>query len=59
VRALLVVLAALALGACTMLTSFDPEGRPCDLAATPAMQCLSGYHCADGKCVKGSLDGGP
>ena len=42
-----------ALGGCTLLTSFDPEGQPCDLQAPPDEQCIpdSGYACVDGKCT--------
>jgi len=50
-----VVVAMLAaLGGCTLLTSFDPEGQPCDTAAPADQQCLTdaGYQCVDGKCTK-------
>jgi hypothetical protein len=56
----LAVLAA-TLAGCTLMTSFDPEGQPCDPTATsPDKQCLSGYHCQANQCVKGaaSVDGG-
>ncbi len=52
------VVALLMLAACTMLTTFDPEGQPCDLSAQPGSQCLEGYHCDKGKCVKGGVAGG-
>ncbi len=35
-------------GSCTLLTSFDPEGQPCDnRALNPEDKCLAdaGYHC--------------
>lgn len=47
---------------CTLLTSFDPEGQPCNPGATTiADQCLPGYGCVEGACRKGAmgkLDGG-
>ena len=47
-----VALSAL-LGGCTLLTSFDPEGQPCDVAAPVDEQCLpdAGFTCVDGKCT--------
>jgi len=50
--------ALLLLAACTLLTSFDTEGQPCDLSAPPGSQCLNEFHCEKGKCVKGGLAGG-
>jgi hypothetical protein len=54
-RALVLCIAVLALaaGACTMLTNFDPEGQPCDINAPVNQQCLERFHCENGKCVKG------
>lgn len=51
-------LVVLVLGGCTMLTAFDAEGQPCDKAAAPASQCLTGFHCSNDKCVRGAFDGG-
>lgn len=56
---LLVFALLLALGACTLITSFNPEGQPCDTSALPQDQCLTGFHCENKKCVKGAADGGP
>jgi hypothetical protein len=55
---LFVLLALALLGGCTLLTSFNPEGQPCDLSAAPGAQCLTHFHCANGKCVQGDYDGG-
>lgn len=53
-RCLVLLLCATCAGACSLLTSFNPEGQPCDAAAT----CLRGYQCTDaGTCVTAS-DGG-
>jgi len=41
------------LGACTLLTNFDPDGQPCDYDGS----CLPGYGCVAGQCRKGA-DGG-
>jgi hypothetical protein len=54
-RAGLYLLLLSILGACTLLTSFNPDGQPCDLSAsTVEKQCLTGFHCKapDGKCVR-------
>ncbi len=41
---------------CSVLTQFDPEGQPCDITATSATQCLSGYRCGpDQRCTKGAI----
>jgi len=48
--------ALFALAGCTFLTSFDPEGQPCDPnALRPESECLSdaGYWCVKGACKKG------
>ena len=49
------VLLALGSAGCTLLTSFDPDGQPCDMSAAPANQCLVGYGCVAGKCKKGAV----
>lgn len=46
------------LSGCTLLTSFNPEGQPCDPQAAPKNQCLKDYHCENGKCVAGAFDAG-
>ena len=41
--------------ACSLATTFDPEGQPCDKAEpNPYLQCLSdaGYFCVGGLCKK-------
>lgn len=43
--------------ACSLATTFDPEGQPCDKAEpNPYLQCLSdaGYFCVGGICKKGN-----
>ena len=55
--ALLLFAAVLGAG-CTLLTSFNPEDQPCDLAAMPAQQCLDKFHCEMGKCKAGPYDAG-
>ncbi|MBK7862043.1 MAG: hypothetical protein IPJ65_26170 [Archangiaceae bacterium] len=58
-RGLLLLALLLSAGACTLLTSFDPEGQPCDTTTTNAgSKCLANFHCQNGKCVKGAFDGG-
>ena len=54
----LLLFAALLVGGCTLLTAFNPEDQPCDLAAMPAQQCLNGFHCEGGKCKRGAFDAG-
>lgn len=57
----LVVAGALAfVSGCSALTSFDPEGQPCDANAAVDQQCLSdaGYRCANGVCTR-FADAGP
>jgi hypothetical protein len=54
----LLALALLALAACTFLTRFPNEGRPCDESADGGEQCLQGYHCEEGACVPGEFDAG-
>ncbi len=47
----------LVLSGCYFLTSFDPEGQPCDpTALRQETQCLSdaGYWCVKGSCQKGT-----
>lgn len=56
--ALLLAAVALLGAGCTMLTAFNPEDQPCDVAAAPAQQCLSGFHCELGKCKRGAFDAG-
>ncbi len=50
----LVLLFGLVAAGCTLLTSFDPEGQPCDPAARGNDQCLSdaGYVCVGGVCTR-------
>jgi hypothetical protein len=54
----LIALAALLIAGCTFLTQFNPEGQPCDTAASPESQCLERFHCENGKCVRGDYDAG-
>lgn len=57
---LLVIGCALAaLGGCTLLTTFDPEGQPCDVGAPSSSDlCVAdgGYRCVNGVCTR---DAGP
>ena len=55
---LVIGFALAALGGCTLLTNFDPEGQPCDVGAPNyADQCVAdaGYSCVNGLCTR---DGG-
>lgn len=53
-RALLVAAALVAaLSACNAIVDFDEPPQPCNPAATTdAEDCLEGYVCKDGVCVK-------
>ena len=56
---LLVVLASIC-GGCTVLfgISFDPSGLPCRTPdGTDNRECLSGYTCVDGTCVRAAAKG--
>jgi hypothetical protein len=45
---------------CTVLTRFDPENQPCDMAAsTESERCTDGFVCVDGKCKRGELGPAP
>ncbi len=51
----LVVAAALAFAAgCSLLTSFDPEGQPCEAGAPAGQECLTdaGFTCVAGFCTR-------
>lgn len=53
VRFLFLVTAA---AGCSVLTTFDIDGQPCDKSEpNPYLSCLSdaGYFCVDGVCKKG------
>ena len=55
-RRVLVPMVGVVAASCTLLTSFDPEGQPCNPgASTIADQCLPGYGCVDGACRKGAV----
>ena len=51
---------ATAAAGCSVLTTFDIDGQPCDKnEPNPALSCLSdaGFVCVGGFCKKGSLPG--
>ena len=47
-RPALLLLLALASGACTLGLDFEEEGRACDAQG----QCLEGYACVEGACER-------
>jgi hypothetical protein len=47
---------ALLLAGCMFITQFNPEGQPCDTAASPEQQCLAHFHCENDRCVSGDFD---
>ncbi|MFZ9886501.1 MAG: hypothetical protein ACO3JL_03270 [Myxococcota bacterium] len=56
-RSLLLVLSSLlASSGCTLwfLLNEDPEGLPCD---EPPTECLAGYTCVDGRCLRAAVGG--
>ena len=67
-RRLRVLLIGSSFAACSLVTTFDVDGQPCDKnEPNPALSCLSdaGYACVNGFCKKGKptgsdggLDGG-
>ena len=59
-KRLALAIALSASSGCTLLTSFNPDGQPCDMTASnPANECLQGYGCVQGKCKKGAANDVP
>ncbi len=52
--------AAVIFVSCTVLTRFDPENQPCDMAAsTESERCTDGFVCIEGKCKRGEPEPPP
>ncbi len=51
---IVVTLGVLSGTSCTLLTSFDPEGQPCDPATSSKSPCMTdaGYVCINRVCTR-------